>query len=95
MDSQKIWFVGFDAVPKPFTTNYSFIYVMKTFVGRKITIIGRIKGTRNCIKIKDLLIRQRGTGGYVLLDKKYAGKKMRFYMYEAKNAPHQIENLLT
>lgn len=93
MYSQNIWFVGFDATPKDFSTNYCFIYIMKTFVNKNVTLIGRIKNTSTYFKMKTK-IHQRGTGGYVLLPIKWLGKDMRFYIYESKYNISEIKKML-
>lgn len=92
--TQNIWFVGFDAVPKAFSANYSFVYIMATFVGKRVTIIGKVKNSRTYIKLEDVLIQARGTGGYVLIPSKYKGKDMKFYIYESKYTVAEIKNML-
>lgn len=92
--SQNIWFIGFDAKPKIFSKNYAFIYIMRAFLNKKVTIIGKVKGTRLYMKLENVLIRQRGTGGYVLVDSKWLGKDMRFYMYESEHTLTEIKNML-
>jgi len=94
MKTQNVWFVGFDAVPKPFSRNYAFIYIMRSFVGKQVTIIGKVKDSRSYIKLENVVIRQRGTGGYVLIDTKWEGKDMRFYIYESKYKTSEIKNML-
>ena len=94
VSTQNIWFVGFDAVPKDFSTNYCFIYIMKTFVKKQVTLIGRVKNTGTYFKMK-VKVRQRGTGGYILLPIQWLGKDMRFYIYESSKTISEIKNMLS
>lgn len=92
--TQNIWFVGFDAIPKAFSANYSFVYIMATFVGKHVTIVGKVKNSRSYLRLDNVLIPQRGTGGYVLIDSKWLGKDMRFYIYESKYSTAEIKKML-
>ncbi len=94
MYSQNIWFVGFDAIPKPFSANYCFIYIMKTFVGKKVTLVGRIKNTGHYFRLRNLPIKGRGTGGYALLPEQYEGEEIRFFIYESENSYSEIKKML-
>jgi hypothetical protein len=92
--TQNIWFVGFDAIPKRFSRNFSFVYIMATFVGKYVTIIGKVKDSRAYIKLEDAFIKQRGTGGYILIPSKWLGKDMRFYIFESKYSVAEIKKML-
>ena len=93
--TQNIWFVGFDAKPKPFSANYCFIYVMKTFVGKKVTLVGRIKNTGHYFRLRDVPVKGRGTGGYLLLPDQYEKQDIRFYIYESEKSFSEIKKMLT
>ena len=78
--------MAFDTKPKPLTRNYSMIYVSKTFLDTKVNIIGKIigsKGTKDdVVKLTNVLVKLKGSSGYLALPIEFADKDMRFYLYE-------------
>jgi len=82
----QVFFMAFDTVPKPLTKNYAMIYIFKTFLNKKVDLIGRIigsKGTKDdVVKLTNVLVKLKGSSGYLAMDSKFAGKDMRFYLYE-------------
>lgn len=86
MGTTNVWFMAFDSTPKPLTKNYSMIYVFKTFLDKNIDLVGKIIGAKsvreNVVKLEDVKVKLKGSSGYVVMDSKFAGKKMRFFIYE-------------
>jgi hypothetical protein len=76
-----VWFVGFDAVPRAMSKNYSFIYIMRSFLGQRINLVGKsIEGNMR-VKLEDIPVKQKGTGGYIGMDIKFKDIPMTFYIY--------------
>ena len=86
MAATKVFFMAFDTVPKPLTRNYAMIYVFKTFLGKKVDLIGKVigsKGTKDdVVKLENVEVKLKGSSGYLAMDSKFADKEMRFYLYE-------------
>lgn len=81
-----IWFAAFDTVPKPLTTNYSMIYVFRSFLDKRVDLLGKIigsKGTKDdVVKLQNVVVKKKGSSGYLVMGIQFAGKNMRFYIYE-------------
>jgi hypothetical protein len=82
----KVFFMAFDTVPKPLTKNYAMIYIFKTFLGKYVDLVGKVinsKGTKDdVVKLENVEVKLKGSSGYLAMDAKFAGKEMRFYLYE-------------
>ncbi len=61
------------------------IYVYRTFLNKKVDLIGKVidsKGTKeDVVKIENETVKLKGNSGYLVMDSKFVGKKMRFYIY--------------
>lgn len=79
-----VWFVGFDTTPKVMSKNLSFIYVSRSFLNVRINVIGKTLEGDGRVKLEDVLVKQKGTGGYVAMDIGFANKPMRFFIYQTE-----------
>jgi len=91
-----VWFMAFDSVPKYLTKSYSMIYVFKTFLNKRVDLIGKVigsKGTKDdVVKLENVLVKLKGSSGYLAMDSKFAGREMRFYIIE-RGAKDKLKSL--
>jgi hypothetical protein len=82
----QVFFMAFVTTPKPLTRNYAMIYIFKTFLGKKVDLIGKVLGSKstkdNVVKLENVEVKLKGSSGYLAMDAKFADQKMLFYLYE-------------
>jgi hypothetical protein len=82
----QVFFMAFVTTPKPLTRNFAMIYVFKTFLGKKVDLIGKVIGSRggrdDVVKLENVEVKLKGSSGYLAMDSKFADKEMLFYLYE-------------
>lgn len=86
MAATSVFFMAFTTTPKPLTRNYAMIYIFKTFLGKKVDLIGKVLGSRgskdDVVKLENVQVKLKGSSGYLAMDSKFADKEMIFYLYE-------------
>ena len=89
MGGTNVLFMAFDQVPKHLTKNFSMIYVFKAFLNKRVDLVGAVKGAKrvrdNVVKLEDVLVKLKGSSGYLVIDSRFADKDMRFFIYEHGN----------
>jgi hypothetical protein len=82
----KVFFMAFTTTPKPLTKNYAMIYIFKTFLGKRVDLVGKVigsKGTKDdVVKLENVEVKLKGSSGYLAMDAKFADQEMIFYLYE-------------
>lgn len=76
--------MGFDATPKTLSKNFSFIYVSRSFLDQRVNVVGKSIEGNERVKIEDVLVKQKGTGGYIAMESKFADIPMRFYVFKSE-----------
>jgi hypothetical protein len=84
--------MGFDSTPRLLSKNFSFIYVSRTFLDQRVNVIGKSIETGERVKLEDVLVKQKGTGGYIAMDVKFKDIPMRFYVFK-KEYKENMESL--
>ncbi len=66
---------------------------MRSFLDQRVNVIAKtLDGTNERVKLEDVLIKQKGTGGYVSLDVKFKQVPMRFFIFK-KEYKENMESL--
>jgi len=81
-----VFFMGFETTPKPLTKNFAMIYVFKTFLGKKVDLVGKVLGSKgskeDVVKLENVEVKLKGSSGYLAMDSRFADKRMIFYLTE-------------